>query len=78
MVPKGPCSNVPIWCGRCDKWLLALGFWDASQKHVKWSDSSVQANPDITISKIMAITPIRDADFRRRYAEGLRRAGLPE
>jgi adenylate cyclase len=33
--------------------------------------------PDITISKIMAIVPHR-GDYARRYAEGLRRAGLPE
>jgi tetratricopeptide (TPR) repeat protein len=33
--------------------------------------------PDITISKIVAITPHR-GDYVRRYAEGLRRAGLPE
>ena len=37
-----------------------------------------QANPDITISQIMATAPIRDPDFRRRHAEGMRRAGLPE
>ena len=37
-----------------------------------------QVAPDATISKVMAITPYRDADFRRRYAEGLRKAGLPE
>jgi adenylate cyclase len=33
--------------------------------------------PDITISKIMAIVPHR-GDYVRRYAEGLRKAGLPE
>jgi adenylate cyclase len=33
--------------------------------------------PDITISKIMAITPHR-GDYLARYGEGLRRAGLPE
>lgn len=33
--------------------------------------------PDITIAKIMAITPHR-GDYLERYAEGLRRAGLPE
>jgi adenylate cyclase len=33
--------------------------------------------PDITISKIMAITPHR-GDYLERYADGLRRAGLPE
>jgi adenylate cyclase len=37
----------------------------------------LQANPDITISKIIAITPHR-GDYARRYAEGLRKAGLPE
>jgi adenylate cyclase len=37
-----------------------------------------EANPGITISKLMAIIPMRDADFRRRYAEGLRKAGLPD
>jgi adenylate cyclase len=38
-----------------------------------------QAHPDTTtISKIMGITPVRDADYRRRHAEGLRLAGLPE
>jgi adenylate cyclase len=38
-----------------------------------------QAHPDTTtISKIVAINPTRDADFLRRYAEGLRKAGLPE
>jgi adenylate cyclase len=37
-----------------------------------------QAYPGMTISKIMAHTPFRDADFRRRYAEGLLKAGLPE
>jgi adenylate cyclase len=36
-----------------------------------------EAYPDITISKIMAITPHR-GDYLTRYAEGLRRAGLPE
>jgi adenylate cyclase len=34
--------------------------------------------PGLTISKVMAITPFCNADFRRRYADGLRRAGLPE
>jgi hypothetical protein len=33
--------------------------------------------PDVTISKIIAITPHR-GDYLMRYAEGLRRAGLPE
>ena len=37
-----------------------------------------QVAPDATISKVMAITPYRDPEFRRRYAEGLRKAGLPE
>jgi adenylate cyclase len=36
-----------------------------------------QGYPDITISKIMAIVPHR-GDYARRYAEGLRKAGLPE
>jgi len=36
-----------------------------------------QGYPDITISKIMAIVPHR-GDYACRYAEGLRRAGLPE
>ena len=36
-----------------------------------------EAHPDITVSKIIAITPHR-SDYLRRYAEGLRRAGLPE
>jgi adenylate cyclase len=36
-----------------------------------------QGYPDITISEIVAITPHR-GDYVRRYAEGLRRAGLPE
>jgi adenylate cyclase len=36
-----------------------------------------QGYPDITIAKIMAIVPHR-GDYARRYAEGLRRAGLPE
>jgi adenylate cyclase len=36
-----------------------------------------QGYPDITISKIMAIIPHR-GEYARRYAEGLRRAGLPE
>ena len=35
------------------------------------------AYPDITISKRMATAPFRDSDFLRRYAEGLRKAGLP-
>jgi len=35
------------------------------------------AYPDITISKRMATAPFRDGDFLRRYAEGLRKAGLP-
>jgi adenylate cyclase len=33
--------------------------------------------PDLTISKIMAIIPHR-GDYASRYAEGLRRAGLPD
>jgi adenylate cyclase len=37
-----------------------------------------QAEPDITISKVMAITPYRDTEFLVRYAEGMRNAGLPE
>jgi adenylate cyclase len=38
-----------------------------------------QAHPDTTtISKIMAMTPGRGAEYRLRYAEGLRKAGLPE
>jgi adenylate cyclase len=37
----------------------------------------VQGYPDITVSKIIAITPHR-GDYVRRYAEGLRLAGLPE
>jgi adenylate cyclase len=36
-----------------------------------------QGYPDITISKIVAIVPHR-GDYVRRYAEGLRKAGLPE
>jgi hypothetical protein len=36
-----------------------------------------QEHPDITIAKIMDITPHR-GDYVQRYAEGLRRAGLPE
>jgi adenylate cyclase len=33
--------------------------------------------PDVTISKIVAITPHR-GDYLARYAEGMRKAGLPE
>jgi adenylate cyclase len=36
-----------------------------------------EAYPDISIAKIMAITPHR-GDYLERYAEGLRRAGMPE
>jgi adenylate cyclase len=36
-----------------------------------------QGYPDITIAKIMAIIPHR-GQYAHRYAEGLRRAGLPE
>jgi len=36
-----------------------------------------QVAPDATISKVMAITPYRDPEFRRRYAEGLRKAVSP-
>jgi adenylate cyclase len=36
------------------------------------------AHPELTISKVMAITAFRDPDFCLRYAEGLRKAGLPE
>jgi adenylate cyclase len=36
-----------------------------------------QEHPDISISKIVTITPHR-GDYVRRYAEGLRRAGLSE
>ena len=36
-----------------------------------------EAYPDISIAKIIAITPHR-GDYLPRYAEGLRRAGLPE
>jgi adenylate cyclase len=34
--------------------------------------------PALTISKVMATVPLRDADFVRRYIEDLRTAGLPE
>jgi adenylate cyclase len=37
-----------------------------------------EAEPDITISRVMAITTYRDADVLRRQVEGLRKAGLPE
>jgi adenylate cyclase len=37
-----------------------------------------EAYPGITISKGMAHTAYRDADFVRRFIDGLRRAGLPE
>jgi len=33
--------------------------------------------PDVTISKIIAITPHR-GDYLVRYADGLRKAGLPD
>ncbi|MBV8429021.1 MAG: adenylate/guanylate cyclase domain-containing protein [Hyphomicrobiales bacterium] len=36
-----------------------------------------EGHPDITIAQIIAITPHR-GDYVRRYAEGLRLAGLPE
>jgi adenylate cyclase len=36
-----------------------------------------ESYPDVTISKIIAITPHR-GDYLARYAEGLRKAGLPE
>jgi adenylate cyclase len=34
--------------------------------------------PALTISKVKATVPLRDADFVRRYIEDLRTAGLPE
>jgi adenylate cyclase len=37
-----------------------------------------EAHPGMTISNVMAHTAHRDAAFLRRYAEGLRKAGLPE
>jgi adenylate cyclase len=37
-----------------------------------------EIHPGMTISKVMAHTAHRNAAFLRRYAEGLRRAGLPE
>ena len=37
-----------------------------------------QGYPNMTISTVMATTPFRNTAFRLHYAEGLRRAGLPE
>ena len=54
--------------------LALLGHLSEAREAVRQLRSE---HPDITISKIMAITPHR-GDYLERYAEGLRRAGLPE
>jgi TolB-like protein/Tfp pilus assembly protein PilF len=37
-----------------------------------------ELNPQISVAAIMAVLPLRPAEARARFAEGLRRAGLPE
>jgi hypothetical protein len=34
--------------------------------------------PNLTVSKVRHIVPVRDPDAHERWLEGLRKAGLPE
>ena len=45
----------------------------------RWAAARVrEANPQISVARVMASLPLRSADASARFAEGLRRAGLPE
>jgi adenylate cyclase len=55
-------------------YLALLGHISEAQEAVR---QLRQAYPDITISKIVKVTPYR-GEVRPRYIEGLRKAGLPE
>jgi TolB-like protein/class 3 adenylate cyclase len=52
-----------------------LGRWDDAADAKR---NALEIDPDVTIVKWMEITPLKRAAHRSAFAEGLRRAGLPE
>jgi TolB-like protein/Tfp pilus assembly protein PilF len=68
-------SDLP-WAYRV---LAAAAPYLRATERARWAADRLQeANPQISVSSIMAVLPAKPADFRMRFADGLRRAGLPE
>jgi adenylate cyclase len=67
--PMAPIARVMAIC------LVRLGRISEAREVVR---DLREEFPDLTVAKVKAIVPFRDADFVRRSAEDLRLAGLPE
>ncbi|MDE2580262.1 MAG: hypothetical protein KGL52_01375 [Rhodospirillales bacterium] len=59
-------------------YLAALGYLDRPQETEAVRRRLLAIEPDFTIRRFLATTPMRRHADRDNYAEGLRRAGLPE
>jgi DNA-binding SARP family transcriptional activator/TolB-like protein len=68
----------PSFSAACKPYLAALGHAGRLQEASVVLRRLLAIEPDFTIERFMATTPIERPGNREHYAEGLRRAGVPE
>jgi lipopolysaccharide biosynthesis regulator YciM len=68
----------PSFSAACKPYLAALGHAGRLQEASVVLRRLMAIEPDFTIERFLATTPIEQPANREHYAEGLRRAGVPE
>jgi len=68
----------PSFSAACKPYLAALGHAGRMQEASVVLRRLMAIEPDFTIERFLATTPIEQPANREHYAEGLRRAGVPE
>jgi adenylate cyclase len=56
---------------------IALGFLGRSEEAKLAAQRMLELVPDLTVSRYSSVSPVKDADLRKRCAEMLRAAGVP-
>ena len=68
----------PSFSNSCKPYLAALGHLGHVQEAMVVRRRLLQIEPNFTIRRFLATTPFERSQDRSHYAEGLRRAGIPE
>ncbi len=68
----------PAFSAACKPYLAALGHAGREQEASVVLSRLLAIEPDFTIERFLATTPVERPGDREHYAEGLRRAGVPD